>query len=435
MALILHTGPKGGFNPSGDHHTTYQQLEQAIGEVSGSSVTLYFHGGLVAESRGMDSANKFIRYFGTDQSTPICIVWESGLGETLTQRFGDIAKQTIFGWIIKLATKVFNQRTNVHGMMKQNDADICRSLSDHTRQLVDEQAVYDSFLVSAQKVLEEEQDLRFQISASEAEVLDQDKALFGSARTLVKATQVVASSAVRFYKGSNHEVIPTLIEETLRAYYLDKLGESVWSAMKLKTDQMFEQGKKTEKLGTALIDLLSRRQISTGQPIEINLVGHSAGSVAICHLLDMVAIDYPDLTINKVVFVAPAVTAEQAVSSVVNRSALFRDFRMFTMSDEYEKKDDVAFVYSASLLYFISGVLEGETDKALAGMMRFYQDNQFFDRKGVQQWKSFIEQPDHLVQSPTPQDAQDGFKTTYTTHGGFGTDKTTIESIKHFIAS
>lgn len=435
MALIIHAGPQGGFSPSGEYATTYQQLEQAISDLTASSVTLYFHGGLVSESRGMKSVDTFIQYFGSEQSIPIGIVWESGLGETLNQRFGEIAKEAIFGWVIKLAMKVFNQRTSVHGITKQNDGDLVKNLRQYTQQMADEQAVYDSFLESAEKILEEEQDLRFQITVAEADVISEEKALFNSARALVKAIQIVAKSAVRFYKGTNHEVIPTLIEETLRAYYLDQFGESVWSAMKLKTDKMFEPGKQTEKLGTALIDLLSRKQTLTGQPLEINLVGHSAGSVAICNLLDMIVSDYPEIVINKIVFVAPAVTVEKAVQSIVNQHERFKQFRMFTMSDEYEKQDNVAIVYSASLLYFISGVLEGETDKALAGMMRFYQDGQFLDREGIAQWKGFIEQPGHLVQSPTLQTDPDGFRTYHNSHGGFGTDKDTVESIKHFIVS
>src|SRR5206468_2726979 len=48
--------------------------------------------------------------------------------------------------------------------------------------------------------------------------------------------------------------------------------------------------------------------------------------------------------------------------------------RVFGMGDDLERKDAIAgVIYPSSLLYFVSGVLEDESDKPLAGMARFYQ--------------------------------------------------------------
>jgi len=47
--------------------------------------------------------------------------------------------------------------------------------------------------------------------------------------------------------------------------------------------------------------------------------------------------------------------------------------RIFGMGDELERKDAIlSSVYPASLLYFVSGVLEDDRDMPLLGMERFY---------------------------------------------------------------
>jgi hypothetical protein len=50
------------------------------------------------------------------------------------------------------------------------------------------------------------------------------------------------------------------------------------------------------------------------------------------------------------------------------------------MSDRVERKDHIVpAIYPASLLYFVSGVLEDDRDKPLAGMQRYY----FADHYGL----------------------------------------------------
>ena len=62
-----------------------------------------------------------------------------------------------------------------------------------------------------------------------------------------------------------------------------------------------------------------------------------------------------------VILMAPACRTECFADTLAHHGSRIRDFRCFTMSDDFETKDRlVPAIYPHSLLYFISGVLEDE---------------------------------------------------------------------------
>ncbi|MGL6261656.1 hypothetical protein [Vibrio sp. WXL210] len=203
--------------------------------------------------------------------------------------------------------------------------------------------------------------------------------------------------------------------------------------MKNKSGNMFEVDTLQERTGVALLRHLNDLYQSQpeGKKIEINLVAHSAGSIVICDLLDRMVEHYPNLKLDNITYIAPAVTTERAVASVVNNQAAFNRFRIFTMTDELEKKDDCKKVYPASLLYLISGILEKHEDTTIASMMRFYENDKYVDREGVAEWQAYIQEDGHLALSVNT-DAPDGFKTNSRAHGGFGHEAETVKSIRYF---
>lgn len=123
--------------------------------------------------------------------------------------------------------------------------------------------------------------------------------------------------------------------------------------------------------------------------LRVVLVGHSAGAIYVSRIVENLAAWRGETGASKgqdgveVVFLAPACTYE----FIANRKAAFRTyvkaFRMFALSDDAERYDALLAVqaapkavrgwYDASLLYYISNNLEGQVDRPLLGMERFWR--------------------------------------------------------------
>lgn len=107
------------------------------------------------------------------------------------------------------------------------------------------------------------------------------------------------------------------------------------------------------------------------------------------------------------------------------------------MADALEQKDPlVPGVYTRSLLYFISGVLEDEVDTPLAGMARFWSGTPPFNEGYLMETARWLlaETENRAVLSKTPDEALEGLRTTSGSHGGFDDDEPTRGSITHLVA-
>ena len=106
------------------------------------------------------------------------------------------------------------------------------------------------------------------------------------------------------------------------------------------------------------------------------------------------------------------------------------------MMDEVEKKDHlVPFIYTRSLLYFISGVLEEEVDAPIAGMHRFWAGTKPFDDAylvDTQNWLKAGGKNRSVLSGTTGDNA--GLESKSVTHGGFDDDDATRKSLTHIVA-
>lgn len=115
------------------------------------------------------------------------------------------------------------------------------------------------------------------------------------------------------------------------------------------------------------------------------------------------------------------------------------------MSDDLESDDVlVPILYTRSLLYFVSGVLEGhledevwkdDIDAPIVGMQRYINDQTVFDLNGfpeVEQVRQFLQGvPGSEVWSESS--AGNGLNSMSRKHGDFDNDKATIESVAWII--
>lgn len=147
-----------------------------------------------------------------------------------------------------------------------------------------------------------------------------------------------------------------------------------WRTLNESVDRSFDHAQ-----GAGAYELQNRiaEMCNAGLPLRVVLIGHSMGAI---HALRFAlswrkAAAHGTLAANlkfDVILLGPAVGFDEAMAAV--DSGAIGNFRVFGLSDEYERRDAIARWYGRSLLYFVSGVLEPYADFPLVGMQRFWSD-------------------------------------------------------------
>jgi hypothetical protein len=269
------------------------------------------------------------------------------------------------------------------------------------------------------------------------EVDAQAKGLIEAAKVAKLLAAVAYRSIRRHLRGRDHGFYPTVVEELLRELYLADLGAWVWRRMKDKAAAMWlpNAGRvgTERRAGSYVLEKISALQVA--QPdFKLHLIGHSAGSIAICELLRAAAALGIAVRVDTVGFLAPAGRCELGVAELARHPERFGRFRMYTMADEYERADALMpKVYTRSLLYFISGVLEpDEVDAPIMGMMRHHSGDGPFADGPAAEWAAFARGEgctalsDSAILQP---DAIEGMRTSSHSHGGFDDDPPTLASL------
>ena len=150
------------------------------------------------------------------------------------------------------------------------------------------------------------------------------------------------------------------------------LGRPVWSEMKADArDACHGRGSAGSGPAFRLLDRLRE----AGVPVEYHLVGHSAGSILHCHLLDwFVRTGAPVRTCS---FLAPAVRTDLFLGAVAAAGGLLGTFHLHAMPDRDEREDRCGElpgtgtpVYGKSLLYLVAYSFEPDPPARLLGLAR-----------------------------------------------------------------
>jgi hypothetical protein len=115
----------------------------------------------------------------------------------------------------------------------------------------------------------------------------------------------------------------------------------------------------------------------------------------------------------------------------------FENFRMFLMDDALERRDKLApGVYPRSLLYFVSGALEGEADALILGLHRHTTGAPPYDGEPGSLVHEYIaEDPSRLVLSRTADGSPAGMRSAASRHGDFDDDSSTLASLTAIISN
>jgi hypothetical protein len=466
----VNVGPEGTFKKSGKYFTTPADVDRIFDHLQATHqhrLVVHFHGGLVAENAGMKTAERMATELG-DVAHAVTVVWETGAGETITRNLKDLNSTKLFNKIVNIAIQKASKRLGIGVGSKgagfemtlaevqatrDNDAQwerlegqdksgIAGVTETDLRNLepdieLDVQAEIEADPEIAELLLTEAPRTRLLADGLKA---DSEAARGPAMLTVVKAVVAIVVAVIRrFLRDRDHGVLATVIEETLRELYLADLGAWVWGEMKNLAAQMFEEnvGPVTEasKAGSYLIDRLAER-CAADPELRVTLIGHSAGSIAVCHLLNSVEQRHPGLKFDDVVFLAPAATCALFNEYIIAASS-YSSYRSFILGDEFEKKDKLlGGVYPHSLLYFVSGALESAADTPVSGMQRHVSGHSPYSSGAAFETHTFLGPSggDRLVVSKVTT-GDPGHNTTAETHGGIDEDPVTLASVKTIIQS
>lgn len=269
------------------------------------------------------------------------------------------------------------------------------------------------------------------------------RGVFTWATVAYYVAKLVIAVVKRFNSDRDHGVYCTVIEEVLRSAYGDLIGAAIWNTMKKDTLDSFSTA--TDTCGLLVVQKLTSLEAAGRSFKKITLVGHSTGAIYICNFLDAAKAAGLAAPIQ-ILFLAPAVTCERFGEALdTHESTYMKDFRMFAMRDAREIEDQMLKpLYTRSLLYFVSGLLEGSVfggkwkgtlDMPLVGMERFFTVAAFNEDQRVQQvWKFLNAKPHRMVWSKAT-GAGVGLNCDSQHHGDFDNDEPTLKSLVDIISA
>jgi len=242
---------------------------------------------------------------------------------------------------------------------------------------------------------------------------------------------IVAAVIARFVKYRDHGPYLTIMEEVMREFYVRNAGKFLWDGMKEEVNEAFGFG---DSYGGTLLVKYLNEMWSAGLKPRVTLVGHSAGSIYISRLLKELDKLPPDFKAD-VIFVAPACTFVALADAVKVAGKRIDGMRVFGMGNAIELKDAIVGpLYPASLLYFVSGVIEDERDMPLVGMERYYKAPYVgagFDALAFVEAFDYLKRKNAFCWSQVSGD--NGTNCDMTSHGGWTKADATRESVLYIV--
>ncbi|WP_149243060.1 hypothetical protein [Dyadobacter sp. 32] len=463
----VNVGKHGTFEGSSTPQSDIDALFEYLGKNNKRKVLIHFHGGLVKETDGEETAQRMIATFeGTDVHV-VSFVWETGFGETVIRNLDKISSTALFKKILeivsrKVGTKLGLNVDGARGMADMGYPEVREELTK-TRPLEDYEPVArgrsnqikesELYIIEDEvfQELEEEINTKSEVAilleteAPETELFDQQYAIDSTQRgergpitlAVLKALAAIVVNVIRRYiRKTDHSLYPTIVEEVLRELYLADFGKWMWSGMKaIAEDGMWKSNNglsgQQQHVGTYFWGKLFEYK-QKHPDFKLDLCGHSAGSIAVCNLLKNAFIQDKEIPVRYIFLLAPACRTDLFYDEILTKPTRYEHILMYTMTDEGERMNQLLNrVYTHSLLYLVSGLFEQETDMPILGMQRFLtKSNTYADPVMFEKVSAFFND-ENLISPITLDAALDGFRCSSTTHGDFDNDPLTLASLKH----
>jgi hypothetical protein len=444
-------------------------------------VAIHFHGGLVSRPAAEAAAARLMPLYFSAGVQPLFFIWETGWEEILQQNLPSIFSEDIFKRVVRRVSQFVKGKLDkelgdgeargIGGLALTKENQIQRELdkahaggqmfedtpaarlpadtrlsAEEQQQILDEIQADQQLEAQLQEIANARQQPTEEASRSATaqgstatlmspDVLDDvapvQEGTRGLISTVLLAKHVVAivgNVIIRLARHRDHGVYLTIVEEVMREFYVRNAGKFLWDGMKKEVDEAF--GTAGDCGGTAFVSQLKNLWAQGVRP-RITLVGHSAGSIYVSRLLKELDRELPaDFKVD-VIFLAPACTFAVFADAIKWAGKRIGGLRIFGMGNAIEMQDAIAGVaYPASLLYFVSGVLEDQQDMPLLGMQRYYDqpyDGSGFEDLAFARAFEFMRRKNALVWS----DAKygDGSSCDMRSHGGWVDAPATLASV------
>ncbi|HET6554041.1 MAG TPA: C1 family peptidase [Dyella sp.] len=156
------------------------------------------------------------------------------------------------------------------------------------------------------------------------------------------------------------DIADALVEKTVGR----PLARPIWSEMK----QNAECASQSTRGGDQLVTALQNLEKTWGDKLEIHLIGHSAGSIFLGWLMDVLSGRGLGDNVKSMHLYAPACTVQFANQHFAPNETLMKSLYMDILSDQNERDDNVASIYHKSLLYMVSDALELDVRTPILGL-------------------------------------------------------------------
>ncbi|MFN8302213.1 MAG: hypothetical protein U0U46_06950 [Saprospiraceae bacterium] len=467
----LNLGQGGKFKSGGATSSTAADVDamfQHLSTAQHKKLILHFHGGLVSEENGLKIARKMADNYQA-VGHAYTFVWETGLVETLLSSFDKIQETGLFQELKKIVVrkvceKLGIEETGARGVAPIDAARVEQELQEpqpfermEARARGGAEKLEESKLPMLEREIEAELEEELDGRADLQTMLqpgspDGQRGI--AMAFLANLARIVIRVIRRYIRKREHGLLATTVEEILREFYVAEIGTLIWDGMKEKARNgmwMPNTGLQNDERHGGYYFLEKLNAFLGANPgWTVDLVGHSAGSIAICHLLKAAnEHGFEHIRARWILLLAPACRTKLFYEQVVRHPERFDHLRMFTMTDDCEQTDHLAsLAYPRSLLYLVSGILEtgkypdetddaeGDGDYFVLGLMRQFSDRPFYQKSEVlQEVKRFFETGDRLVLSPCdPVSPIQGAFCRSEKHGNFDNDEPTLASLAFLLS-
>jgi hypothetical protein len=477
---------------NGSNAETMTKIFSNIAAAKPERLVVYFHGGLVSRPAALASADRLSPLYASAGAESLFVVWETSVPEILNQNVRRIVDEPIFQSILVRATEFVKGKLEKSvgpgggrfaGGLPRTLASEIESELDRGRQGAEmfedltreelpaaEAPTQDGALTDEEKQYIENQvnndaDLRMHVrniivrasepgsksveaAVGESTLMDPEvlseiapgpsaapdeasRSVIGTIMLGKRVVTVVGAVIWRYANNRDHGLYLTLMEEIMRAFYVRAAGRFLWQEMKAAVDSAFIPD--ADHVGQALVNEFAR--LWKDHKPRIILVGHSAGSIYIARLLKELNKAMQSDFKADIVLIAPACTFDVLAESLESAGNRVASLRIFGMSDVVERNDHlVPAIYPASLLYFVSGVLEDNRDEPIVGMQRFYSERYVGPKyHTIADLKSFSPLLRKHSYAWAKASGFDGANCDMITHGGWADGPETLASVLYLI--
>ena len=210
------------------------------------------------------------------------------------------------------------------------------------------------------------------------------------------------------------------------------VGRPVWKEMK----ENAQLASHVDGGAHLVVQEIKRYRENVG-PLELHLVGHSAGSIFHAHLIALLIAE--GVSIASLTLLAPACTTQLFRKKVLPHLAADRNdskgdpgigrIAIFNLDDETARADSVASIYAKSLLYLVSEAFEAQKTTPILGMEKFVEtdDEITAELQGAQAGGGTT-----VIRAGRPQELA-RLGSASRSHGGFDNDPSTLNSILQIV--